>query len=213
MSTGNGYASGTQPLDETDNLNDSEYQSLSALADSDESSSNATPNSDGSVFVTIQDSTNQYLLSTDDDGTFNLQRAGDTDFGTTFLSFNNIVTSDDSKRIMHYYPDAMAKFGVSRFRMSTTDDFPKTADIVTLAPLNADDSTSTPGVYVAVDTKSQIFYPVVCNVQGQSSKLFLAMDPVGGLQTLMKEELRYILTGGVVENCSYIAFVSSGPGF
>lgn len=212
LGTEDGYAGGTQPLDPTDNLSDSEYQSLSALAASDENDSQSKPNSDGSVFVTIHDSLNQYLLSADEDGGFNLQRIDDVDSGTTFLSYNGIVGSDDSERIMHYHPDLMAAFGVSRFRMSTIDSFPKTADIVTLAPLNADDSTATPGVYVAADTQNHIYYPVVCNLQGQSSKIFLAADPVAGLQTLMREDLRYILTGGIVQNCFYLAFVNSGPG-
>lgn len=205
------YADGTESFDPTDNLSDADYNRLFNLSSS--SSTTATrPNTDGSIYVTIHDTTNKYTLSADSNGVFNLQNSNDAalDSGTTFLSFNAIVGGDDDDRLINYFPAQMAAFAVSRLRMSPSDAFPRTADIVNLVPVNADGAADTPGVYVAVDTQDNVFYPVVCNLQGLPSKVFLVKDPVEGLKVLEREDLRFVVTGGVVQQCFYVGFVSDG---
>ena len=103
----------------------------------------------------------------------------------------------------------MAAFNVSRIRLSTQDQVPKTADIITLVPIDYDGSGSAAEVYMAVDTKGNYFYPVVCDIQDQPSKLFLVADAAAGLQELMAEELRYIVTGGIVQECCYMPFMAA----
>ena len=78
-----------------------------------------------------------------------------------------------------------------------------------LTGTDADGSSSSPGTFVPTNTAAQAFYPIVCNLAGQSySKMFLADSPEG-VQTLFREDLRYILTGGVVTDCGIVQFVSS----
>jgi hypothetical protein len=165
-------------------------------------------------YVTILDSTGAYLLSNDNDGNFNLQLSCEQDdSGISFATYHKVVVGDDSDWIMQYYPETMKKFGVSRFRMSSDQVLPESSDIVTLAPLDYDGSTDTHGVYLAVSTTGDFFYPVVCNINDQVSKIFLVEDPVKGLERLKNKDLRYIITGGVVSEFFYMAFVSEYYGF
>lgn len=100
----------------------------------------------------------------------------------------------------------MTKFGVSRFRLSTQDAVPKTAEMVTLVPVDYSEGAS-PKVYMALDSMGNSFFPVVCDVQGGASKVFLVADSEAGLETLKGNGLRYIVTGGVVTDCYYLPFM------
>ncbi|KAL9107491.1 MAG: hypothetical protein Q9227_007593 [Pyrenula ochraceoflavens] len=187
--------------------------SLSSLADSSESSASNTTNSDGSTYMNMTDSTGRYTLSTDESGSFHIVSASTLDPAATFLSYDNVVLSDMSGRIMRFYPDTMAAFNVSRFRLSSTDAWPKTSEMVSLVTVDYDNDPATPAVSVASDTLSHYYYTVLCNLQGQYSKVFLVADPVAGVEILKREDLQHIMTGEVVTDCSTIAFLSSGPGF
>lgn len=89
--------------------------------------------------------------------------------------------------------------------MNDYTHIPKTADLVTLIPLDADTSSDTPGIYVAADTKGNILYPVVCSISGLESKVFLVTDPDSGVKKLTQPELQYVITGGPVSSCSLLA--------
>ncbi|KAH6658700.1 hypothetical protein BKA67DRAFT_558781 [Truncatella angustata] len=106
----------------------------------------------------------------------------------------------------------MNAFGVSRLRLSSIDEIPKGADIITLLPVNYDESDSTPGIYMAVDTKGNYFYIMACDIEGDAAKIFIASDPDAGAAKLAEADLRYIVTGGVVQDCSFMPFVSTGAG-
>lgn len=80
-------------------------------------------------------------------------------------------------------------------RLSTQDAVPKTAEMVALVPVDYSEGAS-PKVYMALDSLGNSFFPVVCDIQGGASKVFLAQDSEGGLETLKGDGLRYIVTGG-----------------
>ena len=98
----------------------------------------------------------------------------------------------------------MAKYNVSRIRLSSSDAIPKDADFVALAPVDYDDNPATPSIYAGLDTMGGIFFTLTCNIQDQASKIFLATDPVQGIEMLKDEKLRYTVTGGIVEDCWYM---------
>lgn len=213
---GDGYVNGTisyNPANDT--LSHDEYNDISNLAFN--GSANNTANTDGSVYVQLQDETGQYLLAADDSGSFNLvdtnaSTGAASSTGTNFLSFDNVTVADEMNRLFVYFPTTMRTLGVSRFRLVDGSNDPNTANLVALTPLNYDGLQNTPGVYIAESTTGDFFYTVVCNIQGQMSKVFLVTDLTTGVETLKREDLRYTVTGGVVDACYPIAFLSAGPG-
>ncbi|KAK7993714.1 hypothetical protein PG989_007095 [Apiospora arundinis] len=206
------YANGTTNYNESDYLSDADYTDLLKQASTVDENK---VNTDGSVYVKLRDAMGQYLLSADSSGTFNLVPATSGDADSTLVSFDNVATQDAAGRLFHYFPETMKAFGISRFRLADTEDWPRTADIVALAPVDHDDSPETPGVYVAADTQGGVFYTIVCNLKGGlPSKVFLVDDPSETkLEALKgKKELQWTVVGGVVEQCYPIAFMSKGPG-
>ncbi|RDW56394.1 hypothetical protein BP5796_13216 [Coleophoma crateriformis] len=151
---------------------DAAFKSLESLAVSNNAAlASGTNNANGLNYTTATDSTGKYLLAAGDNGNFYVETksVGRVDGATIFALSDNIIVTDESDRFIFYYPDTMAKFGVSRVRLGNDTTFPKTADIVSLVPLDFDDSAVTPGVYVAVGTTQgtnaakTYFYPVICN--------------------------------------------------
>ena len=200
------------------NPNDTTDQLMFAEANAEEDLVSSTPgqnNTDGFSFSTVPDKSGSYLLTASASGSFYVTSISDppsSNEGVTFASYNNITISDDEDRIMHYYPDLMAAFGVSRFRIADYESLPKTADFITLVPFNYDDDNTTPNVLMAVDTQENAYYTVICNLEGQNSKIFLVKDAQAGAARLMQEDLKFIVTGGVVTDCTYLPFVGSGAG-
>jgi hypothetical protein len=166
---------------------------------------------DDPVEVTILDSTGTYLLALADNGNFVLDPASNPTSNDVFASINQTVSSDFEEDLMWYYPDEMAAFNVSRFRMGSQYVIPKTSDVISLVPLDYEDGT--PPIYVAVDTKDNVFYTMVCSYADDTpAQIFLAADPEAGATKLADPGLMYILTGGVVSECSYFAFVATTSG-
>ena len=95
----------------------------------------------------------------------------------------------------------MAAYNVSRLRLSPETAIPKTADLVGLVPVDTDGSGSTASVYAALATLGNVSVTVVCDIEGQNSKLFLVRDAGQGVAMLKEEELRWNVTRGVVSNC------------
>ncbi|RDW59947.1 hypothetical protein BP6252_13034 [Coleophoma cylindrospora] len=203
------------------NPTDAAFKSLESLAVSNNAAIAAGKNNtNGLNYTTATDSTGKYLLAAGDNGNFYVETktAVQVDGATLFALSSNIIVTDESDRFIFYYPNTMAQFGISRLRLGNDTTFPRTADIVSLVPLDFDDSAVTPGVYVAVGTNQAAnaaktyFYPVICNYESQVSKIFLVNDVKLGVLKLADPTMRYIVTGGVVTNCSYIAFMSSFSG-
>lgn len=101
----------------------------------------------------------------------------------------------------------------SRLRFSDEAHIPLTAEFVGLAPVNYDDDSSTPDVYVIMDTNDSVFFPIVCDIQGQECKAFLVTDIAQGIAKLQEEALRHTVSDGVVEDCYFLARLApSGSG-
>ncbi|KAL8983046.1 MAG: hypothetical protein Q9205_002597 [Flavoplaca limonia] len=64
----------------------------------------------------------------------------------------------------------------------------------------------TKNVYAAVDTLANYYFLAICNIQGQASKIFLVANENEALETLRDEQLRYTVTGGVVDVCYFISW-------
>jgi hypothetical protein len=128
------------------------------LADSAETIGLDTPNKDGITYVDIYDSRGTYLLFNDADRNFGPTTANVSTDPLPFGAYENITVTDDNWRAIFYYPDVMAKYGVSRFRINNYDHIPTAADFIMPAPINDDGSDSTPSVYVAVGTSGNVFF-------------------------------------------------------
>jgi hypothetical protein len=101
----------------------------------------------------------------------------------------------------------MAHFGVSRFRLGYEESIPKTAQLATMAALDYDSNAATKNVFVVADLRGDYYYTVVCNMEGEYSRVFLVRNIEEGVKTLVGNgELVWMVTGGVVLDCSYIPF-------
>lgn len=172
-------------------------------------------NEDGFVYNSIADQTGAYMLSSDSDNNLRLQAAGAVSGGVMFASYDNVTISDAAERVFFFYPDVMEAFGISRFRIANFLQLPLTSDLITLVPVNTDGSSSTAGIYMAVSSEGNYYYPMACNFEdaNKPAKLFLASDPTAGAATLQSNgDISYIITGGDVTACSFVALMSVGAG-
>ena len=68
---------------------------------------------------------------------------------------------------------------------------------------------------MAVDSEGNYYYTLACNFEdGRPAKLFLANNATMGATTLQGNgDLRFIVSGGDVKQCSFVALTASGvPG-
>jgi hypothetical protein len=77
------------------------------------------------------------------------------------------------------------------------------------------DNSASPGLYVTHDSTGSIFYLVACSFVGEEigSKIFVVRDAAAGISKLREPELRYIVTGGVVDECETLALQATFPGY
>lgn len=185
--------------DFTDHEENVEFNQLAHESEQD-SRNDTAGNSfeEGDRFITIKSVNGNLQLSLDNDG--NIRPYSSKYRGIRWTENEGLVFADESTRILHYYPDTMNKLGVSRIRGSSDDKIPKTADLVVLHPAQTGD-TETPYVYAAADSQGNTFHLLTCTYKKGPSKLFLAKTVKTGIETLKEENLRYIVTGGVVEEC------------
>ncbi|KAL8966586.1 MAG: hypothetical protein Q9183_003305, partial [Haloplaca sp. 2 TL-2023] len=161
-------------------------------------------------FTTIRDLSNVDELFAEANG--NIYYAP-LDNGTIFASVSGIVEGDGANRFFHYYPDVMEAYNVSRLRLSEEEFIPITSDFIALAPVNYDDNSTSPDIYVAVDTIGGVFFPVTCDIRDQPSKAFIVADIETGVEKLRDPNLRYTVTGGIVERCYFLPWAApSGSG-
>ena len=198
--------------DEASPADDSAFESLSSAALTEATTANQANDTSeiddapDSSYVTIADVGNTYSLVSDpDSGNLYVGVAGQ---GTYFAAVDGFVIGDDSDNYLHYHPDVMAAYNVSRIRLSDETAIPKTADIVSLAPVDYDDSSATPNVYAAIDTMGNVFVTITCDIEGEDSKVFLARDAEEGIKMLQEQKLRYTVTGGVVTDCYYLPWAA-----
>ena len=81
----------------------------------------------------------------------------------------------------------MAKYGVSRIRLSNESEIPLTTNFISLTPVNYNNNNETKNVYAAVDTLANYYSLATCNIQGQASKIFLVANEDEALETLRDE--------------------------
>ena len=162
-------------------------QTRTSTTNKDSSDTSQIEDVPNSSYVQISDTSNTYSLAADPDGgNIYISAAGQ---GTYFASVSSFIVGDDSDNFLHYYPDVMAAYNVSRLRLSPKTAMPKTADLVAFAPVDTDGSGDTASVYAALDTLGNVFVTVVCDIEGQNSKLFLVRDAEQGVVMLKEEKL------------------------
>lgn len=119
---------------------------------------------------------------------------------------NNVTVADGYSSLFVYFPDEMAKTGVSRIRLVDTENIPKGSEDL-LFGLSGDGS-SPQQVYYPFDRLGDVFYPVMCRYKSGTNaagdlpnKVFVVKDLVAGPQVLVSEALKYTVTGGEVDQC------------
>ncbi|KAI4724435.1 hypothetical protein E4T49_07826 [Aureobasidium sp. EXF-10728] len=170
---------------------------------------------DGITFDTLIDiqKTFQVVPGTDGNLYTASYTAGSPSDAGLFAESQNVIIGDDEERVLHYYPDEMAAYNVSRIRLSSGTEIPKTADAIALSPIDYDNSDGTPSAYFAVTTKKDVYSLVLCNfANGADSKIFIVNDQ-SGLDTLQNNaNVKYTITGAPVKDCSPLAVISGGNG-
>lgn len=122
-----------------------------------------------------------------------------------FASDGSVALGDAAGNFFVYYPDMMATYGASRFRLAAWGSIPHGAHLLTLTPLQSRSVTA----LLAVDTLGNFFFPVLCTFEGaQQAKVFLVKDPTADLSFIAAQELRFTMTGGVVSQCNPLALTS-----
>ncbi len=82
-----------------------------------------------------------------------------------------------------------------------------------MVPINTDSSDLTPSILIPIDTSENPYYMVVCNIDDQASKIFLVNDYDSGINTLLQENMQYVITGGTVSACAPFSFASTFSGY
>ena len=168
-----------------------------------DNSTGAYPN--GTAFINIQDVNSKYQLATDSSGNL---RPADINSTITYhcAELNGVVYSDDDGRFFQYFPDTIAKYNVSRIRMTKPEDAPSDSKFVGLVPAPTKNDT-TPYIYAAADTDGSAYALVTCNyANGQASKIFLSKAGDKGLKTLTETKLQDSVTGGKVTSCTNLGW-------
>ncbi|KEQ62137.1 uncharacterized protein M437DRAFT_75808 [Aureobasidium melanogenum CBS 110374] len=188
----------------TSSKSSSVSSSLTRSSTSSSVSSSATATSDNSTNIIITDTTGQLQLTTSGDGNMYMSQNASA---ANFASDGSVVLGDAAGNFFVYYPDMMAAYGASRFRLAAWGSIPHGAHLLTLTPLQSGSVTA----LLAVDTLGNFFFPVLCTFEGaQQAKVFLVKDPTADLSFIAAQELRFTMTGGVVSQCNPLALTSKG---
>ncbi|KAL7947036.1 hypothetical protein V8C42DRAFT_364270 [Trichoderma barbatum] len=169
--------------------------------------------------VTIHDATGQLLINPHVNGSLFISAANSSvpltrlTNDTTFVAdlTRPMVNGDSAGRILYYFPSTIAAVGVSRLRLGTWDAIPIGAEMIILFPTVTSTGVT---VLVAMDSTQNLFYPFVCDIEGQLNKIFLVSDPATGASKLMDPDLEYTVIGGVAQSCVSLAMVAKDlPGW
>ncbi|KAH0279443.1 hypothetical protein KCU91_g1744, partial [Aureobasidium melanogenum] len=183
-------------------LSKSSSSSMTSSSTSSSASSSATATSDNSTNIIITDTTGQLQLTTSGDGNMYMSQNASA---ANFASDGSVALGDAAGNFFVYYPDMMAAYGASRFRLAAWGSIPHGAHLLTLTPLQSGSVTA----LLAVDTLGNFFFPVLCTFEGaQQAKVFLVKDPTADLSFIAAQELRFTMTDGVVSQCNALALTS-----
>jgi hypothetical protein len=165
-------------------------------------------------YTTLQDTTSKYVLLAGQDGNLWLGNAGQT-YDPRLIKFGfskDIVVGDSGHRVLHYYPDTMTTFGVSRIRLGAIEfSLPQTSNAITLVPIKYNGGTKP--IYVATDTLGNTYFLAWCGFADSGAKVFLVKDP-RNLDTLRNNhDLRWTVLGGVPGECNLVGLTSDVAGF
>ncbi|KAG9716306.1 hypothetical protein KCU73_g15678, partial [Aureobasidium melanogenum] len=133
--------------------------SMTSSSTSSSASTSATATSDNSTNIVITDTTGQLQLTTSGDG--NMYMSQNTS-AANFASDGSVALGDAAGNFFVYYPDMMATYGASRFRLAAWGSIPHGAHLLTLTPLQSGSVTA----LLAVDTLGNFFFPVLCTFEG-----------------------------------------------
>ncbi|EHK20568.1 uncharacterized protein TRIVIDRAFT_223885 [Trichoderma virens Gv29-8] len=176
------------------------------------STTTSSPDSDHvTAPITIRDATGQLLINPHVNGS-SVSMNSLTD-GTTFTAdlTSSLVYGDSAGRILYYFPSTISAVGASRLRLGTWDAIPIGAEMIMLFPTVTDTGVT---VLVAMDSTQHIFYPFLCDIEGQLNKIFLVSDATTGASKLMDSDLTYTVIGGVARSCVSLAMVAKDlPGW
>lgn len=191
--------------DDDSDPDNAEYlsDSTAAMTDADDSMS-----MDNFTYTTINDLQNTFSIVPGEDGNIYASALQGVDNGTSlFAVLDNVVGMDDASRALYYYPDVMSAFNASRIRLGNETHLPKTADFISLMPINYDSDSSTANPLFAVNSNGDPYLTVLCTfTNGAASKMFIVSDETG-IDALQTEALRYIVTGAPVDICQVVTLV------
>jgi hypothetical protein len=156
----------------------------------------------------LRDTTGKYILLAGADGNLWLGTAAVHLMSpiTNFASANDVIAGD-ATRLLHWYPDTMTQFGISRIRLADLDHMPLTSQAITLVPTTY--SGGAKPMYVATDTLGKTYFLAWCGYPDQGAKVVLVQDPNGGLNTLRNnEEARWTVLGGIPGECNLLGLNS-----
>lgn len=127
--------------------------------------------------------------------------------GNTFYkaTSNNtdVVWGDKQQRVLHYYPETLAKLGVSRLRLATWQNLPKGSHVITMATVPTGNGTER--MLMGVDPQGNYAWIYCCAIENEPNKMFLASNWTTGGDTLQSPEMQSIVTGGPASACLPIA--------
>jgi hypothetical protein len=174
---------------------------------------------DSSIAVTILDTTGTLQLNPGIDGNMFVSLVEDAstfkDFVTgnsQFLAYQDSLTvigdTNDTFRMLYYYPQEMSTLQVSRLRLGAWGKIPNGAQLASFIPINDGKGND---VLVTVDTSGNFFWPILCSLDKKLNKVFIAKDAAAGPGILSGNgDMSNIITGGNVTQCMPLALVAKG---
>ena len=127
----------------------------------------------------------------------------------TITSSEGVVVTDGFDRLIVIYPDELSALGVTRVRLVDGEDIPVGTDEVVFIPGKTElDDGKIQELYYPMNSAGKTFYPVVCTYKDeQPSKVFLTEDVDAGIKVLMGVDVKYSITGGVVDDCVFLPLI------
>lgn len=161
----------------------------------------------GNVYVISGDQdANTTAKSTDSDKDGNQDADVDSSDATTaFADSKGFIIGDSHVRVLHGYTNELAAYKVSRIRLHIAEAMPKTSRVVALRTVREENGGSE--FVAAQDTSGNALIPIACAYRDKHPKLFLAEDPVLGVQTLQNTP---DIAGHDVTACGAVRFHRSG---
>ncbi|KAM4067201.1 hypothetical protein HRG_001186 [Hirsutella rhossiliensis] len=176
-------------------------ETAEAVADMTEGVHGGEPNMITYELETVE--IHEYVEDKPDAPVFNtLKDPDDTTMVISCSDGNIYAVLANSAKMMHYYSAIISAAGVSRLRVADSHKTPKSS-VPVLLTLYESPENQQEQFYVAVDSQEEAFYPLVCDYKDDriGSKVFLAKDPVQGVETLQSPDVEHSVTGGKVAEC------------